>query len=405
MLLPQETVRLAMAALSAHKLRTALTLLGLVIGVTSLILVMTLIQGANGYVQTKIANLGPDIFQVSKLPLASKDFNEVLRARRHRDITSDDWRAVRDRCRHCIGVGASVQTTGRVRVEAQSLADVVIRGQTANMSAISTLNIVAGRFFSEGEQRAAAPVVVIGSEVAEKLYGSRPALGKLLRVAGEEFTVIGVNEPIGSLLGQDQDNFVVIPLPAFEKIFGTRNSLILQIKAEVPLEPAEDEVRQILRARRHLSADAQDDFYFATADTYLDLWRDISSVFFLVFVLISLVASLVGGIVIMNITLVSVSERTKEIGLRRSVGATQLDIARQFLVEVLAQCLVGGLAGVALGFGLALALRQLTPFPAAVQPWVALLGLGLASAIALVFGIYPAMRAARLDPVVALRSD
>jgi putative ABC transport system permease protein len=148
-----------------------------------------------------------------------------------------------------------------------------------------------------------------------------------------------------------------------------------------------------------------DGFYFTTAATYLDLWKDISSVFFLVLVLISSVASIVGGIVIMNITLVSVTERTKEIGLRRSVGARQRDIARQFLVEVLAQCLVGGFSGVALGFALALLIRQFTPFPAAVQPWVAVLGMSLASAIALIFGIYPAMRAAKLDPVVALRSE
>ncbi|MBI3404675.1 MAG: FtsX-like permease family protein [Acidobacteria bacterium] len=167
----------------------------------------------------------------------------------------------------------------------------------------------------------------------------------------------------------------------------------------------QDEVRLVLRSRRHVPPQARDDFYFTTAATYLDLWRDISQVFFLVFVLISSLASLVGGIVIMNITLVSVAERTKEIGLRRSLGATQRDIAQQFLVEVLAQCLAGGLVGVGLGFAIALLLRQFTPFPASVQPWVALMGLLLASAIALIFGIYPAMRAAKLDPVVALRTE
>ena len=405
MLLPQDTLRLALGALWAHKLRTALTLLGLVIGVTSLILVMTLIQGANTFVAAKIARLGPDILLVSKEPLASKDFNEVLRARRHRDITSDDWRALRDECKLCLGVAAQVETSGRVHNESQNLSDVAIRGQTANMAAIITIDIASGRFFSEGEQRAAATVAVVGSEIADTLYGARPAIGKTLRVAGQDFTIIGVNDAIGSILGQDQDNFVLIPLPAFEKLFGTRNSLQLQIKTPLPLTATQDEVRVILRSRRHLSPGADDDFYFATADTYLDLWKDISSVFFLVFVLISLVASAVGGIVIMNITLVSISERTREIGLRRSVGATQLDIARQFLAEVMAQCLVGGLAGVALGFGIALALSVLTPFPASVKPWVAALGLGLATAIALIFGIYPAMRAARLDPVVALRSD
>jgi putative ABC transport system permease protein len=180
---------------------------------------------------------------------------------------------------------------------------------------------------------------------------------------------------------------------------------VFHIHAAAPLSVAQDEVRQILRSRRHSAPGGRDEFYFATADTYLELYHDISSVFFLVLVLISSVASIVGGVVIMNITLVSVTERTKEIGLRRSVGATQRDIAGQFLVEVLAQCLMGGLTGVLLGFAIALLLRQLTPFPARVELWVAALGLVLASAIAIIFGIYPAMKAARLDPVVALRSE
>ena len=402
---PRDTLKIAFTPLSAHKLRTVLTLLGLIIGVMSLILVMTLIQGANAYVESKIANLGTDIFQVSKVPLATADFQKILEARKHRDLTFDDWHALEDRCRHCLAVGAQVITFGQARSEAQSLKDVTLRGETANMGWISTLDIASGRFFSEGEQHAAVPVVVLGDEVAQKLFTGRSALQKTIRIAGEEFTVVGVADRIGAILGQDQDTFVILPISVFEKLFGTRHSLIFQVKGKPPLGPIEDEVRLILRPRRHLAPTAPDDFYFATADTYLDLWKDISSVFFLVFVLISSVSSAVGGIVIMNITLVSVTERTKEIGLRRSVGATQRDIAHQFLVEVLAQCLAGGFAGVALGFGLALVLRRLTPFPAVIQPWVALLGLLLASVIALVFGVYPAIKAARLDPVVALRSE
>ncbi len=404
-MLVSDTMALAFGALQAHKLRTALTLLGLVIGVTSLILVMTLIQGANWYVETKIANLGADIFQVSKNPQASADFNEILRGMKNREITEADWREVEGRCRHCVAVGAQAETSAQIRTGAGRMRNVSIRGQTVNMGEISGVDIAHGRFFSDGEARASATVAVVGQGVVDQLFSGRMPLGKTFRIAGEEFTVIGVNEPIGSVLGQDQDNFVLIALSAFQKVFGARSSLVLQVQTVPPLEPAIDEVRLVLRARRHVPAGERDDFYFTTADTYLDLWRDISSVFFLVFVLISSLSSLVGGIVIMNITLVSVAERTREIGLRRSLGATQRDIARQFLVEVLAQCLAGGLFGVALGFGIALLLRQFTPFPASVQWWVAALGLGLASVIAIVFGIYPAMRAARLDPVVALRSE
>jgi putative ABC transport system permease protein len=404
-MLLRDTVRLALRALLVHRLRTALTLTGLIIGVTSLILVVTIVQGANVYVEQKIANLGADIFQVSKMPLVSTDFREVARARKHPDITFDDWRAVEDKCRRCTGVGAQAETLGRVRTESESLADVSIRGQTANMAWISELDIARGRFFTDGEQRVAAPVVILGDGIVERLFPGRDPLGKSIRIGGEEFSVIGVAEKIGSILGQDQDNFVILPIDAFARLYGLRHSLVLQIKAVPPMQPAQDEVRLILRAHRHVAPAAPDNFFFATADTYLELWSDISSVFFIVLVLISSVASVVGGIVIMNITLVSVTERTKEIGLRRSVGARQRDIARQFLLEVLAQCLAGGFAGVLLGFALALLLSQFTPFPADVEMWVALLGLLLASAIALTFGVYPAIRAARLDPVVALRSE
>jgi putative ABC transport system permease protein len=404
-MLLRDILRLALSALAAHKLRTALTLLGLIIGVTSLILVVTIVQGANVYVEEKIANLGADVFQVSKAPLVTTNFRELLRARKNPDITFEHWRAVEDRCVRCVGVGAQAETLGRVRTDSDSLADVSLRGQTANMAWIGTLDIDRGRFFTDAEQRAAAPVTVIGFALAEKLFPDRDALGKVVRIGGAEFTVIGVAEKIGTLLGQDQDAFAVIPIDAFVKLYGLRFSLVLQVKAVPPLEPAQDEVRLLLRAQRLVDPDQPDNFYFATANTYLDLWADISSVFFIVLVLISSVASLVGGIVIMNITLVSVTERTKEIGLRRSVGARQRDIARQFLVEVLAQCLVGGLVGVLLGFGLALLMRQFTPFPADVELRVALMGLGLASVIALTFGVYPAIKAARLDPVVALRSE
>ena len=401
----RDTFRLSLEALTSHKLRTALTLLGLVIGVTSLILVMTLIQGADEYVKAKIANLGTDIYQVSKIPLASANFEEVIRARKHPDITADDMRAVQDACRSCRDVGALVSTMGHVRTEVQSLSDVSLRGESANMGWISTLDIASGRFFTPSEEHNATPVVVLGSEVAERLFENRNPLGKTVRIEGAEFTVTGVAEKIGSVLGQDQDLFAIISLSAFQKLFGFRNSLTFQIKGARPLEPSEDEVRAILRARRHLAPAQDDDFYFVTAESYMSLWHDISSVFFRVFVLISSVSSLVGGIVIMNITLVGVTERIRESGLRRSVGATQRDIALQFLTEVLAQCLVGGLVGVTAGFGFALLLRALTPFPAAVRLWVAAVGLLLASVIALIFGVYPAIKAARLDPVVALRSD
>jgi putative ABC transport system permease protein len=233
-------------------------------------------------------------------------------------------------------------------------------------------------------------------------------MGHLIRSGGAEFTVIGTFEKIGSVLGQDQDTFLAIPLRTYLKLRGQRTSLTLQVKAEGG-EPlfglAQDDARRILRARRHVPAGKDDDFFIGTAATYISLWQSISAAFFAVFVMISSISAVVGGIVIMNVMLVSVTERTKEIGVRRAVGATQADVLHQFLAESVLQCLFGGTVGVLLGFGCALALRKLTDFPAAVQTWVAVLGVVLSSIIGLFFGIYPAVKASKLDPVVALRTE
>lgn len=407
MVSPAEAFRLALASLVQHKLRSFLTLLGLIIAVSSLILVMTLILGANTYVQDKLANLGTNVFEVAKLPLVITSFEEFAEALKNKDLTAEDWQAVSRGCRRCRAVGAVGQTTGRVRAANLSLADVTIQGESANMAAITTLDLATGRYFTEAEDRQAAHVALLGHGVAEEFFLTRDPLGKTLRIGGEEFRVIAVAEEIGSILGREQDNFVILPLGSFAKLFGRRHSLTLKVQAasEAELDTAIEEVRTELRRRRNRRYGEKDDFYFATADTYLSLWEDISSVFFLVFVLISSIASLVGGIVITNIMLVSVTQRTKEIGLRRSVGATRRDILHHFLLEALAQCLTGGIVGVALGFALALLLRQFTPFPAVVKLWVALLGLLLSSLIAVIFGLYPALRAARLDPAVALRAE
>jgi putative ABC transport system permease protein len=407
MVSPAEAFRLALQSLVARKLRSFLTLLGLIIAVTSLILVMTLIQGANTYVQNKLANLGTNVFEISKIPLVITNFEEFAEALKNKDITREDWQAVAQACRNCRAVGAVATTSGHVRSGNRSIADIQIKGQTPNIAAISTLDLAAGRFFTDTEEERTAPVVILGHGVMQEFFPNRDPLQESVRIGGEEFRVIGVAEEIGSILGQEQDNFVIIPLSYFEKLYGRRHSLTLNVQAysEDDLPRALDEVRTILRGRRHVPYAERDNFYMATAETYLDLYQDITRVFYLVFLLISSIASIVGGIVITNIMLVSVTERTKEIGIRRSLGARRTDILRHFLLEALAVCLIGGTIGVGLGFLLALLLRQFTPFPATVRLWVALLGLVFSSVIALVFGLYPAIKAARLDPAVALRAE
>jgi putative ABC transport system permease protein len=239
-----------------------------------------------------------------------------------------------------------------------------------------------------------------------ELFLGLDPLGRSIRVGNEEFTVIGVMDKIGSVLGQDQDNFVIVPLPVFLRIQGLRFSITINVKTDTRnFEAAQDQARLILRARRHLTGSMDDDFFVGTKESYMALWHSISSAFFAVFIMVSVISVVIGGIVIMNVMLVSVTLRKREIGVRRAVGATRLDILRQFILESVVQCIVGGVAGISLGFLVALALRVYTPFPASVQTWVAGLGVILSSAVGLFFGVYPALRASRLDPVVALRSD
>jgi putative ABC transport system permease protein len=305
-------------------------------------------------------------------------------------------------------VGAQVSTTISPHYRDKELQDSSLQGQTSNMAEIDTRTVVAGRYFNEPEEQHATPVCVVGDKLVTEFFPGINPVGQAIRMLNTEFTVIGVFEKVGTVLGQDRDNFVVIPLSAYLRLRGARQSLTLQIKAsgdKRTFQDAQDEVRMTLRARRHIREGQDEDFFIGTSDNYIALWESISAAFFAVFVMVSSISAVVGGIVIMNVMLVSVTERTKEIGVRRAVGATQDDILRQFLTESVMQCVIGGLIGIGIGFCCALALRSFTAFPASVQLWVAMLGVTLSSAIGVFFGIYPAMRAARLDPVVALRSE
>jgi putative ABC transport system permease protein len=407
MLLHSDTVTQSIASLRAHKLRTVLTVVGLTMGVATLITVMTIVQGANLYVETKIANLGTDVFQMARTPFASTDFNVVLKALKNKHIELEDWKAVQEGCVTCKAVGASGSTTTKVRYGDNELADVNIHGHTANMADIDTRTVIQGRYFTDPENDRSAQVCLIGDSLIQNLFPGTDPLGKVIRIGDDEYTVIGTFEKIGSVLGQDQDNFAVIPLSQFFRL-RPRFSLTLNILTQSgapAFERAQDEATVILRARRHVGPGEENDFFLGTKDSYISLWQSISGAFFAVFMMVSSISAVVGGIVIMNVMLVSVTERTKEIGVRRALGATKWDIAKQFLTESVMQCLIGGFVGVSAGFAIATLLRTFTAFPASVQTWVAILGLILSSVIGLFFGIYPAMRASELDPVVALRAE
>jgi len=403
-----DTLRLAASAIAAHKLRATLTILGLTMGVATLMTVMTIVQGANVYVEQKIANLGTNVFRVSKTPFAVTDFNVYVKALKYKNIYPDDLAAVAERCRSCEYVGASASGTLSVQYQNKQVDDTTIFGYTPNMADIDTRTVNEGRYFTSTEDRRAAYLCLIGASLADQFFPGVNPIGRNIRSGSQEFTVIGTFEKLGSVLGQDQDNYVVIPLTSYLKIRGTRSTLTLEIKAsggERNFNEAQDEVRVIMRSKRHDPPGKEDSFFVGTAQSYIDLWKSISSSFFTVFVMVSSISAVVGGIVIMNVMLVSVTERTREIGVRRAVGATKSDILRQFLAEALIQCVIGGVIGIGIGFLCALALRTFTSFPASVKLWVALLGVMLSSLIGLFFGIYPARKASGLDPVVALRKE
>jgi putative ABC transport system permease protein len=397
----------SVSSLRAHKLRTALTMVGLTMGVATLITVMTIVQGANLYVEQKIANLGTNVFQVARTPFAATDFEQVIKALRHKHIELNDLHAVQEACTACQEAGATASTTIRVRYGDKDLADVNLYGHTPNMADIDTRTLIAGRYFTPSEDQRAAQVCLIGATLVEQFFPGTEAVGKAIRIGNEEYTVAGTFEKLGSVLGQDQDNFAMVPLTQYLRI-RPRFSLTINVLARPEpgmFERAQEQVMVVLRARRHLMPKQENDFFIGTKDSYIALWNSISGAFFAVFLMVSSISAIVGGIVIMNVMLVSVTERTKEIGVRRALGATKRDITKQFLTESVVQCLIGGFTGIVGGFLVAMLLRRFTAFPASVQTWVAILGLVLSSMIGLFFGLYPAIRASNLDPVVALRAD
>jgi putative ABC transport system permease protein len=405
-----ETLKLGFASMWAHKLRSFLTLLGLIIGVATLITVITIVEGANVYVQDKVISLGADSFQITKTPLIATDIDEFLDALRYKDLTMEDVGAINRGCPNCFDVGAEVARNGHVKSGSTTVTDVSIQGVTANMGEIGSLDIAQGRYLLPWEEEGAVSVCILGADVAEKLLSGVDPLGKTVKIDQHPCQVIGVADKIGSVLGQGRDNFAIIPIRLFFKLYGYHSSLrnlTITARAASPpqLQAAQDEARLVLRSRRHVAYQEKENFYISTADTLMSIWDDFKKAFFIAFILIASIAALVGGIVIMNIMLVTVAERTREIGLRKSLGARRQDILEQFFMEALMLCLMGGLIGIGLGFAVALLVNRYTPFPAVVQPQTVLVGIVVSSAVGLVFGLYPAWRAAALNPVEALRRE
>jgi putative ABC transport system permease protein len=404
----KEAVKLALQSLWQNKLRTVLTLLGMMIAVSSLIAVVTLVNGANNYVTTKFTSYGADVFTVSRVPEIITSSAQYERMQRRKKLLYDDYLYVRDNCKRCTGIGAQQATTAKVVRGSQSNTDTTIRGYTWQMPELQNLNIAEGREFTETDEYHGSPVAIIGTDVRDTLFAGIDPLGQELRVDGMPYTVVGVAEKQGSTLGQSQDNWVAIPLPAYQKTYGTANSVVIYVKAGSAgptLEAAGDEVRVLMRSKRHDAPGEDDSFELDINNTLVGFFHQVTMWFAAVAGTIAMIALVVGGIVIMNMMLVSVTDRTREIGIRKALGARGRDVMLQFLVESIAMAMVGGFFGLMGGVVVAQAVTLVLGFPSTVAAWSVWLALSMAAIVGIFFGVYPAWKAANLDPIIALRAE
>ncbi len=400
-----EGVVMALTSIRANKLRSFLTVLGILIGVATIITILTLINGLDGAFADQISNLGSDNLYISKIPWVAG--MEFFKYRNRKDITLKEAEAIAEYATLIRGVAPLAITRRAVKYRNQTLNGVEINGTNEQYQDVANAYPEYGRFLTAFEVEHRRNVCVIGWEVAEKLFQGEDPLGRKIFIGGFPFSVVGILEKRGDILGQNLDTNVYIPIGAFYKVFGTRRSLLIRVKVihTELLEEAKDELRGILRRVRKVPPDKEDDFAINQQDTLTNLYKSLTSGLYAVAVGIGAISLLVGGIGIMNIMLVAVTERTKEIGVRKAVGAKRRDVMWQFLVESVVISAVGGLIGIALGFGLGELIDALAPIPADITPFSVMVGLGFSSMVGIFFGLYPASKAARLDPIEALRYE
>ena len=404
-----EAVRIALQSLWANKLRSTLTLLGVVIGVAAVIAVVTFVNGINGYVAEKIFNLGADVFIISKISPVITNIDQFLEGQKRKNLTMEDYDAVAEACKHCVMIGASTfNSNGHVKYGEQSISDSWVRGLTPSMAAILDLDLAAGRWLNQNDENNRSYVAVIGTDIVDTLFPGVDPLDKEIRVEGQLYRVIGVGKKQGKTLGQSRDNYVAVPISTYLKQFGAHTSVRISGKANdvgIQLDSAIDEARAIVRARRHDLPGRPDSFVAETNASFLSIWSNLSRTFFIAMVAIAAISLIVGGIVIMNIMLVSVTERTREVGIRKAMGARRDDVLLQFLIESGTMALVGGVFGVVFGIAVAKGITAIIGMPSAIKLWAVAAGLIVSASVGVFFGVYPARRAAMLDPIAALRFE
>src|SRR6202050_1338364 len=404
-----EAIRIALRSLWANKLRSVLTLLGVVIGIAAVIAVVTFVSGIQDYVAKKIFNLGADVFITGKTSPVDTKVEHSRPAEKRKNLVLEDYEAVLEACRHCDYVGALMSGSGKVKHEEQSINDTTIQGLTPSMATILDTDLTAGRMVNETDMENHLQVAVVGTDIVEHLLGGADPLGQEIRVDGWTYQVIGVGKKKGKTLGQSADNYVLIPVTVYLKQYGSHhNSIGIWGKATAtgaPLNQAIDEARVALRAHRHDRPGEEDSFEIETNASLLSIWSGLSSTFFMATIGIAAVSLVVGGIVIMNIMLVSVTERTREIGIRKALGARRGDVLLQFLIEAVTLAVIGGALGVLSGARLATLVSPAIGMPSSIKLWAVAAGWLVAASVGVFFGVYPARKAAKLDPIVALRFE
>jgi putative ABC transport system permease protein len=408
-----EVISLVFHSFRTNKLRTFLTLLGVIIGVTTVITVVSIVKGMNRYVVSTLTRAGSNTFRIDRFGLITSH-QQFEAAMRRKNLTLDDMKAVEQRCRLCDEVGGvSVvpsflnNTFITVAAGRQSIEDPRVLGVTANYSTIGNREVTNGRYLTESEVDHSNASAVIGYEIATNLFSGLDPIGKTITLNGKHFRVVGVLKKYGTFFGQNQDTTIEIPITAFQKVFGRREPVFILAKVAdlKDMSEAQDQARVVLRGRQHTPVGEDDGFSVLTTDNLVQLWQTFTAGAFAAMIGIASIALIVGGIVIMNIMLVSVVERTSEIGLRKAMGARKRDIRRQFITESVILALTGGIIGVLLGAGAAKLISILSPMPSSLEAGPVIAGLLLASSVGLVSGMWPAIKAARLDPIVALRTE
>jgi putative ABC transport system permease protein len=403
-----EAIKLAFASLRAHKLRSFLTLLGVIFGVMTVVAVAAVIEGFFRYVDRAVTqDLGTNTVVLDKYGIITS-FDEFIQAnKRNKDLKIDDMYYLRERMTLAQTIGASGDASAEVKAGDERMTNLYIRGVSPNMVNIDTVQAEAGRYVNESDDEHKRYVALIGVAVAEKLFNRRDVVGKEIKIRNLPFEIVGVAKEQGSTFGQSRDEFVYVPLSVFQKLWGTRQSLSISIKGidGRSLDEVQDQTRMLMRSRRHLSYSERDTFGFVTADAINNFVQNVFGMIASVALGVVSISLIVGGVVIMNIMLVTVTERTREIGIRKSLGARRKDILMQFLVESTVLSAIGGLIGLALAYIISRLLQAFTPIPAELPVWAVVMAIGVSSGVGLIFGIYPAWKAARLDPIVALRAE